>query len=258
MKEYKFTVTGMTCAACQANVEKAAANLQGVEKAQVNLLTEELIVSLNEEKVSANDIINAVNDIGYGAKPFTANESENSLKAQWQRQEQREQEKDKGMIKRLLSSIIFLVILMYIAMGSMIGLPLPSILKGTQNALINALSQMLLCIPVLIINKKFFLSGFKGLIKRAANMDTLVALGSGASFIYGVFAIFLMAYSATRGNSEALRHYSHQLYFESSAMILTLVTVGKYLETRSKRKTGDALGKLVSLSPKTANINKVG
>ncbi len=258
MKECKFTVTGMTCAACQANVEKAARSVEGVEKAEVNLLTEELTVCLNEERVSQDDIIKAVNNIGYGAKNFNEKSSNSSLKSQWQQRKEREEEKEKSMKTRLYSSIIFLAVLMYIAMGGMVGLPLPNILKGTENSLINALVQMLLTIPVLIINKKFFISGFKGLIKKAANMDTLVALGSGASFLYGIFAIFMMAYAVTRGNTQVLHHYAHQLYFESSAMILTLVTVGKYLETRSKRKTGDALGKLIDLSPKNANIIKDG
>ncbi len=258
MKECKFTVTGMTCAACQANVEKTSKSLDGVEKAQVNLLTEELIVSLDETKLSEEDIIKAVNSIGYGAKLYNEKDNNSSLKAQWQQRKKREEEKEKGMKTRFFSSIIFLVVLMYIAMGGMIGLPLPSILKGTENALINALLQMILTIPVLIINKKFFISGFKGLIKKAANMDTLVALGSGASFLYGVFVIFLMSFSLSKGNFNNLHHYGHQLYFESSAMILTLVTVGKFLETRSKRKTGDALGKLIDLSPKNANIIKDG
>ncbi len=256
MKEYKFTVTRMTCAACQANVEKAAKSLNGVEKAQVNLLTEELIVSLNEEKLTPEDIINTINKIGYGAKLFNENRGKETLNSQWNARKKREEEKEASMKKRLLSSVIILILLMYIAMGQMLGLPLPSFFKGTENALVNALSQMLLTIPVLIINRKFFISGFKGLIKKAANMDSLVALGSGASFLYGIFTIFMMAYDAPRGNTEALHHYAHQLYFESSAMILTLVTVGKYLEARSKRKTGDALGKLVELTPKTATVIK--
>ncbi len=147
---------------------------------------------------------------------------------------------------------------MYISMGHMAGMPVPRFLHGTENALLNALVQMLLSFPVLLINKKFFISGFKGLIKGAANMDTLVSLGSSASFIYGLFAIFMMAYAAPRDNIEVLEHYSNQLYFESSAMILTLVTVGKFLETRSKNKTSDALGRLIELSPKTANVIRDG
>ncbi len=258
MKTQKFKITGMTCAACQANVEKAAKKLDGTKSAEVNLLSEQLTVDFDENKISEQDIINAVNSIGYGATLFGSHRKESGLKAEWAERRKAEEEKEVAMKKRLISSIIFLVVLMYITMGHMIGLPLPSFLEGTENALINALTQMLLTIPVMIINRKFFVSGFKGLIKKAANMDTLVALGSAASFIYGVFAVMMMAYGAPRGNFEVLSHYSHELYFESSAMILTLVTVGKYLETRSKGKTSDALGKLVDLSPKTANIIKNG
>lgn len=258
MKTEKFKVTGMTCAACQANVEKVACKLDGVESAQVNLLSEQLTVSFDDEKLTEQNIIDAVNNIGYGASLFNQKSIKNGLKEQWQERRSNEQEKENSMKKRLISSIAFLVVLMYVAMGHMLSIPLPHFLHGTENAIVNALLQMLLTIPVMIINKKFFVSGFKGLIKRTANMDSLVALGSGASFIYGLFSLFMMAHAAPRGDLEALAHFSHELYFESSAMILTLVTVGKYLETKSKRKTGDALGKLVELSPKTANVIKDG
>ena len=258
MKTTKFKVTGMTCAACRANVEKAACKLQGTQTATVNLLKEQLTVSFDEALVSEEDIINSITDIGYGATVYGNEAGKSSLKAEWQEKKNEEKQALSDMKKRLVSSIIFLAVLMYIAMGHMVGLPVPSILHGTENALINALVQMLLAAPVLIINKKFFTSGFKGLVKKATNMDTLVALGSSASFLYGIFAILMMAYASPRGNTEILEHYSHQLYFESSAMILTLVTVGKFLETRSKNKTSDALGRLVELSPKTANIIKNG
>lgn len=258
MKTEKFRITGMTCAACQANVEKAAKKLDGTKSAEVNLLKEQLVVSFDEKKLSYENYINAVTAIGYGATLYGVESGKSSLKSQWDERKNNEKEKEKSMKKRLFSSIIFLAVLMYITMGHMVGLPLPGFLHGAQNALLNAIVQMLLTIPVLIINKKFFISGFKGLIKKTANMDTLVALGSGASFIYGVFAILMMAHAAPRGNLEVLSHYSHELYFESSAMILTLVTVGKYLEARSKGKTGDALGKLVELSPKTANVIRNG
>ena len=253
MKTCKFNVTGMTCAACQANVTKAASKLEGTHNADVNLLSGTMTVTFDENKLTEQDIINAVNNIGYGASIFGENKK-SQLKTEWQARKKNEEENISSMKKRLISSIIFLVIVMYIAMGHMLGIPLPHFLHGTENALLNAIIQMLLAIPVMIINKKFFISGFKGLIKRAANMDSLVALGSATSFLYGVFAIFMMAYAAPRGNIEVLEHYSHELYFESSAMILTLVTVGKFLETRSKGKTSDALGKLVELSPKTANV----
>ncbi len=258
MKTCKFNVTGMTCAACQANVTKAAMKLQGTEKADVNLLSGTMTVTFDEEKLTEQDYINAVNNIGYGATLYGATNKKTKLKSEWEARKKNEEENISSMKKRLISSIIFLIVVMYIAMGHMLRLPLPHFLHGTENALLNAIVQMLLVIPVMIINKKFFVSGFKGLIKRAANMDTLVALGSSASFLYGIFAIIMMAYNAPRGNLDVLEHYSHQLYFESSAMILTLVTVGKFLETRSKGKTSDALGKLVELSPKTANVIRNG
>ncbi len=258
MKTEKFRVTGMTCAACQANVEKVARKLDGTQKAEVNLLAEQLTVTFDENKLTADDIINAVNNIGYGASISSPSDKKSNATTQWDERKKNEAEKLKAMKIRLISSVIFLVILMYIAMGHMSGLPLPPFLHGTENALVNAVTQMLLTIPVMIINRKFYISGFKGLLKKVANMDTLVALGSIASFLYGVFAVFMMAYYAPRGNIEVLHQYSHELYFESSAMILTLVTVGKFLETRAKGKTSDALGKLVKLAPKTANVIRNG
>lgn len=257
MKSSKFKITGMTCAACQANVTKCALKLDGTKNADVNLLSGSMVVEYDESKLTEQDFIFAVNNIGYGATIY-GNNNKKSLSSEWEERKKDQAENERNMKKRLISSAIFLIVLMYIAMGSMLHLPLPSFLNGTENALLNAIIQMLLTIPVMIINRKFFISGFKGLIKRAANMDTLVALGSTASFLYGVFAVLMMAYYAPRGNIDTLSHYAHQLYFESSAMILTLVTVGKFLESRSKNKTGDALGKLVELSPKTANVIRNG
>jgi len=257
MKTCKFNVTGMTCAACQANVTKAANKLDGTKKADVNLLSGTLTVTFDEERLTEKDYIDAVNSIGYGASLFGENKK-NNLKTQWEERKKNEFENTASMKKRLALSAVFLVVLMYIAMGHMVGLPLPHFLHGTENALLNAVVQLLLTLPVMVINRRFFISGFKGLVKRAANMDSLVALGSSASFLYGIFAIAMMAKATTDGNLQILRHYSHQLYFESSAMILTLVTVGKFLETRSKGKTSDALGKLVELSPKTANVIRNG
>ena len=258
MKTCKFQVTGMTCAACQANVTKATLKTNGVTTADVNLLSGQMLATFDEAVTSENEIIKAVNNIGYGIKLFDENKKDNSLKEQWQIRKDEEEKEVRNMKKRLFSSVIILIFLMYVAMGNMMGLPLPSFITGTQNALLNSVIQILLTIPVLIINRKFFISGFKGLIKRAANMDSLVALGSSAAFLYGLFAVIMMIKATLDGNIEALTHYSHQLYFESSAMILTLVTVGKFLESRSKSKTGDALGKLVELSPKTANVIRNG
>ena len=248
----------MTCAACQANVAKATLKTKGVSSADVNLLSGQMLTTFDEAVTNENEIIKAVNNIGYGIKLFDESNKSNSLKEQWQKKKDEEQKEVSNMKKRLFSSVIILAFLMYIAMGNMLGLPLPSFISGTENALLNSILQILLTIPVLIINRKFFISGFKGLIKRAANMDSLVALGSSAAFLYGVFAVIMMIKSTLNGDTEGLHHYSHQLYFESSAMILTLVTVGKFLESRSKSKTGDALGKLVELTPKTANAIRNG
>ena len=162
------------------------------------------------------------------------------------------------MKRRLFSSIAILIPLMYIAMGAMMGLPVPGILTGMENSLISALTQLLLTIPVLVLNRKFFTTGLKALWKRSPNMDSLVAIGSGASFLYGLFSIYRMAYGFGHGDMELVHQYAHELYFESSAMILTLVTVGKYLEARSKARTSDALGKLVELAPKTAVVLRGG
>ena len=254
MKTTKFKISGMSCAACQANVEKAVCNLQGTESAQVNLLTEQLTIVFDEEKLTEQNITDAINNIGYGAVVLDNSTQKNDLKSQWQYKKEEEQKQLGAMKKRLVSSVVFLCFLMYISMGHMLSLPLPHFLHGTENALLNALIQLILTIPVLVINKKFFVSGFKGLTKRATNMDTLVALGSGASFLYGIFAIVMMLSGIANDKPQIIEHYSHQLYFEASAMILTLVTVGKFLEAKSKIKTGDALGKLVELSPKTANV----
>ena len=258
MKTVKFQVTGMTCAACQANVAKATLKTDGVSSADVNLLSGQLVATFDETITNENNIINAVNNIGYGIKLFDSNNKNNSLKEQWNSKKSEEENNIRNMKKRLFSSVIFLCVLMYIAMGGMWGLPLTSFVTGVENALLNSIIQLILTIPVLIINRKFFLTGFKGLVKKAPNMDSLVALGSSAAFLYGIFAVAMMIKSTVNGDIQALTHYSHQLYFESSAMILTLVTVGKFLESRSKGKTSDALAKLVELSPKTANVIRNG
>lgn len=258
MKTSKFQVTGMTCAACQANVTKVTLKTQGVLSAEVNLLSGQMTAVFDENLTNENEIIKAVNNIGYGIKVFDTNSKNNSLKNQWQKRKEDEEKEVRNMKKRLFSSVIILAFLMYIAMGNMMGLPLPSFITGVENALLNSVIQIILTVPVLIINRKFFIQGFKGLIKRAANMDSLVALGSSAAFLYGIFAVIMMVKATSHGDAQSLAHYSHQLYFESSAMILTLVTVGKFLESRSKSKTGDALGKLVELSPKTANVIRDG
>ena len=262
MKTEKYNVTGMTCAACQANVTRCVSKLEGVEEVNVSLLANQMTVSYDESKVGEEDIIQAVEKIGYGASSLeqqqAAAQSRGGFRSEWQARQDQAMNSQKQMKRRLISSIVLLVPLMYIAMGSMMGLPVPWFFVGMENSLVNALAQLLLTIPVLFINRHFFQTGFKALWHRAPNMDSLVAIGSGASLVYGLFAMFRLAYGFGHGDVELVHEYAHALYFESAAMILTLVTVGKYLEARSKSKTGDALGKLVDLAPKTAVVLRGG
>lgn len=257
MKTEKYNVTGMTCAACQANVTKCVTKLAGVEEVNVSLLANQMTVSYDESQVNPGDIIQAVEKIGYGASSAEQPESVQSqggFRSQWQERQERAMEDQRQMKHRLIASIALLVPLMYIAMGHMMGLPVPWFFVGEENSLMSALAQLILTVPVLFINRHFFQTGFKALIHRAPNMDSLVAIGSGAALVYGLFAMFRLSYGFGHGDLELVHEYAHALYFESSAMILTLVTVGKYLEAKSKSKTGDALGKLVDLAPKTAVV----
>ena len=260
MKKEKYNVTGMTCAACQANVTRCVQKLEGVEDVNVSLLANQMTVDYDETKLDSVAIVHAVEGIGYGASPADAvpDEKGGGFRSEWETRQSRAQEERRSMKVRLISSVILLVPLMYVAMGPMIGLPVPGILTGMENAMISALTQLILTVPILVLNRKFYKVGLKALIKRAPNMDSLVAIGSGASLIYGLFAMYRMAWGFGHQDMALVHEYAHALYFESSATILTLVTVGKYLEARSKSKTSDALGKLVDLAPKTAIIIKNG
>ncbi len=227
----------MTCAACQANVDRRVRKIDGVNSVEVNLLSNSMTVELDETKTDNSEIIAAVTEIGYGASLYGEKaEKDNDNIAENER---------KHMLKRLISSVVLMIPLMYIAMGHMLGLPLPY-----MPPIANAITQMLLSIAVIFVNRKFFTVGSKALIKLSPNMDSLVMIGSGASFVYGVITIYRMAYGQGSG--------IHDLYFESAAMILTLVTVGKYLEARSKARTTSALDKLMNLSPKTATVIRDG
>ncbi len=233
-----FDVTGMTCAACSARVEKAVSSLSGVESCSVNLLTNSMGVS---GSVSDSDIINAVKKAGYGA----------TLKGEKTAEKKDFDSETHGVMLRLVYSLVFLAVLMYISMGyTMLGLPMPSFF--VKNPVATGIAQMLLAIAVMVINQKFFINGFKGIKNLSPNMDTLVAIGSGASFLYSVYELFVMT------SVKQPHDYLHGFYFESAAMILALITVGKMLEARSKGKTTDALKALISLSPKTANIIRDG
>ena len=247
--EKKFDVSGMTCSACVANITKAVEKLDGVSGANVNLMTNSMKVNFDENIIDDEKIIGAVEKIGYGASP--AGEKTKS-------EDKALDDREKALKHRLISSIIFMVILMYIAMGPMIHLPTPGIFHGREGAIIFAFSQFLLALPVVYINRDFYISGFKGLKNRAPNMDSLVAIGSLAALVYGIFAIYMMAYGFGQGDMELVDAYRHNLYFESSAMILTLITVGKYLEEKSKNKTRSSLANLMDLAPKMATVIEDG
>ena len=248
-----FTVTGMSCAACSARVEKAARALSGLREVSVNLLTGNMRVEYDENLLSAAQIEKAVRDAGYGAyvKGGKAN-------TRAEKSEDAASEAVRDMKKRLIWSFVLLLPLMYVAMGSMIGLPQPAFLSGDANAANFALTQFLLCLPVAYLNRAYYERGFKALFRRAPSMDTLIALGSAASLIYGLFAMFMINHGLSAGEMELVCEYRHDLYFESSVMILALINLGKYLEARSKARTGDALKKLMALKPATAMLEKNG
>ncbi len=240
----KFNVTGMSCAACSSHVEKAVSKVEGVQSCSVSLLTNSMGV---EGSASEESIIAAVEKAGYGASVAGAEKKQSA---------ETDQLKDKDtpvLMHRLIASVGFLVVLMYISMGHMMwGWPLPAFFADNHIAM--GLAQLLLCVIIMVINQKFFISGFKGLIHRSPNMDTLVALGSGASFVYSVYALFAMTDAQVKGNAELVMSYMHEFYFESAAMILTLITVGKMLEAHSKGKTTNALKALLNLAPKKATL----
>lgn len=254
--EEKFDVTGMTCAACQANVTRAVSKLDGVTSCDVSLLSNSMKVEFDKDKVNEQTICDAVNQIGYGASVHGASQSEqDGFRKEWQDRQNRVELDQKNAKQRLILSLVLLIPLLLIAMGPMVGLP---ILEGMEWMMVSALTQLILCLFILFIQRHFFITGFKALIKRAPNMDSLVAIGSGASFVYGLVGIYQMAYYFGVQNMEMAHMAMHSLYFESAATIVTLVSVGKYLESRSKAKTSDALDKLVDLAPKNATILKDG
>ena len=248
----KYKVTGMTCSACSSRVEKCVEKLDGVNTVSVNLLTNSMQVDFDENKLTEEKIADSVIQTGYGMEIPTG------------KSEKKEEKEDivekniESMKKRTIWSFIFLIPLMYVAMGHMAGLPQPSFLSGDVNAVSFALTQFLLCIPVLYINRAYFERGFRSLIHGAPNMDTLISVGSGASLIYGIFAIYRMGYGLGTQNMELVHRYLHDLYFESAVMILALINIGKYLEARSKGKTSEAIQKLMDLAPKTALVERNG
>lgn len=250
----KFDVTGMTCAACSAHVEKAVCKVAGVDQVNVNLLGNSMVVEYNEEATDAGQIIRAVEEAGYGA---ALPESRKQAAAQ-PRQVNVMEEEAAGMKRRLLTSLIFLVPLFYIAMGHMMGWPLPAFFHDPGNVFVVAFIQFLLTLPIMYINDKYYRVGFKTLWHRSPNMDSLIALGSAAAVVYGIAALFQIAWGLGHGDLARVDQWSMDLYFESAGMILTLITLGKWLETRSKGKTSQAITRLMDLAPKTASVLRDG
>ena len=270
MKE-RFDVTGMTCSACSSHVEKSVSKLTGVENVSVNLLTNSMQVEFDENKLDTAGIIKAVEDAGYGAA-VKDEHAKSGAKTSGQSDSQENsglsavEQNVKNMKKRLIVSLIFWIPLMYVSMGHMIyqwlNIPMPpftmNFLHGNENAITYAFTQFLLLLPILIANQKYFKNGFKTLWHRSPNMDSLIAIGAGAAILYGIFAIYRIGYAMGHGDMAVVHQYAHDLYFESAGTILTLITIGKYLETKSKGKTSEAITKLLNLAPKTVTVVRDG
>ena len=270
MKE-RFDVTGMTCSACSSHVEKSVGKLTGVENVSVNLLTNSMQVEFDENKLDTAGIIKAVEDAGYGAA-VKDEHAKSGTKTSGQSDSQENnglsavEQNVKNMKKRLIVSLIFWIPLMYVSMGHMIyqwlNIPMPpftmNFLHGNENAITYAFTQFLLLLPILIANHKYFKNGFKTLWHRSPNMDSLIAIGAGAAILYGIFAIYRIGYAMGHGDMMVVHQYAHDLYFESAGTILTLITIGKYLETKSKGKTSEAITKLLKLAPKTVTVVRDG
>ena len=262
MKE-AYNITGMTCSACSARVERGLAKLEGVTEVSVNLLKNSMSITYDDTKLNSNDIIKKIEDIGYNASLHKNKTTDNTISNNINNTQNDDDLEVKSMRNILIISAIFTIPLFYIAMGEMLNLPMPHFFSGMENAMIFAFTQFLLTIPVMVANRKYFKLGIKNIIKLSPNMDSLIALGAGAAFIYGIYSIYKIAIGMGHGNAAlghgnaALVHeFAMSLYFESSAMILTLITLGKFFELRAKKKTSDAIVKLMNLTPKTAIIYK--
>lgn len=252
MKKQLLDITGMSCSACSSRIEKVVNRMQGVEQMSVNLLKNNAHVTFDESVVNEKAIIARIEKLGFGARVHAAN-----VAAPVPQQDTAAQEMEE-MRQRLIGSLIFAGLVFYQHMGRMWGWPLPSFILGQENELINALLQMLWCIPVLFIDRKYFIHGVRNLLSGAPNMDSLIAVGSGASFIYGLYSVFGMAYAFGHNRLDLLPGFADALYFEASAVILALVTVGKFMEARAKSHTSDAIKALMNLTPKTALVERHG
>jgi len=252
MKKQLLDITGMSCSACSSRIEKVVNRMQGVEQMSVNLLKNNAHVTFDESVVDEKAIIARIEKLGFGARVHAAN-----VAAPVPQQDTAAQEMEE-MRQRLIGSLLFAGLVFYQHMGRMWGWPLPSFILGQENELINALLQMLWCIPVLFIDRKYFIHGVRNLLSGAPNMDSLIAVGSGASFIYGLYSVFGMAYAFGHNCLDLLPGFADALYFEASAVILALVTVGKFMEARAKSHTSDAIKALMNLTPKTALVERHG
>lgn len=257
MQTHHFTVTGMSCAACAAHIEKAVNKLDGIESAQVNLLTKQLAVTYNPDSVDIKTIMHTVEKSGYGIAPPVVDASENSIK-HTPRHNETAYEDALPEKQRFIHSLCMLLPLMYVSMAGMLYLPLPTFLQGKENALSLVLTQFLLTLPVLAANRNLFLNGFIGIRRAAPNMNSLIAVGSGSAVIYGVFALYRVGYGLGHGEAASVMHYVHNTYFESAAMILTLMALGRFLEARAKKKTTEAIEKLIHMRPQTAHVIRNG
>ncbi len=250
----KYNVTGMTCSSCSANVEKSVRKVEGVHSVSVNLLSNNMSVEYDDAVTDSGTIIRAVEHAGYGASVL----ERGAKTAATQQPSNPVEEELRGMKIRLIVSFAFLIPLLYLAMGHMFQFPLPDIFHGVENAVSFAFAQLLLTLPIVYVNRKYYQIGFKTLFHRAPNMDSLIAIGSSAALVYGAYAIFAIGYGLGHHDTMLAEQYMMDLYFESAATILTLITLGKYLETRSKGKTSEAIKKLMDLAPKTASVLRNG
>lgn len=251
----KYNVTGMTCAACQARVQKSVSNLTGVQECNVNLLKNSMVVTYDDKNVNSGQIIAAVEKAGYGA---SIQQVKGKSAAQAVSPVDTAKKEYEAMRRRVIWSFVFTIPLFYISMGHMLGWPLPGFFLGTENSMIYALTLFLLALPVAIINNKYYRMGFKTLFHGSLNMDSLIALGSGASLAYGVYALYKIAWGFGYGDLAMVNQFTHDLYFEGAGTILTLITLGKFFEARAKGRTSDAINKLMNLAPKKATVVRNG
>ncbi|WP_278814830.1 heavy metal translocating P-type ATPase, partial [Bifidobacterium pullorum] len=258
MTQERYDVTGMTCAACQAHVEKAVNALPGIRQVSVNLLKNSMTVDYDETNLDSRRIVEAVEKAGYGAALQVQETAGKGASTLVETPAEKARRHYRAMRRRVIWSFVFAVPLFYLAMGHMMGWPLPSIILGDDNAMIYAFTQFLLLLPILVVNAQYFRGGFTSLLHRAPNMDALIALGAGASVVYGIYALYKIAFGLGHGDMAMVSQFSHDLYFEGAGTILTLITLGKFFEARAKGRTSEAINALLDLKPKQATVLRDG